>query len=127
MSCCENRVRHTLSSTELCLPGWDTETEPVMAGKAPLIFPQDEGISCSLKTGDFFGGSCCPPHLVPPCLSPPKMHLMEWWKLGNSRIDWGNPGDSVWFCCFKTLIAPVSHVGSGVKLNFAISVNLIQA
>lgn len=62
-------------STELWLPAWDTETEPIMAGKAPLIFPQDEGISCSHKTGDLFGGSHCPPDLVPPCPSPIEM---EW-------------------------------------------------
>lgn len=51
----------------------------------------------------------------------------KWWKPEKSRIDQGSQGDSVWFWCFDTSISPVSHVGSGVKLNLAISVNLVQA
>lgn len=84
----------------------------MMVGKDPLIIPQDEEISCSHKTGDLFGGSHCPPDLVPPRPSPIEMHLLEWWKLEKSRIDWGSQGDSVWLCCFNTSVSPVSPVVS---------------
>lgn len=104
----------------------------MVAGKAPLIFPQDEGISCSRKTGDFMALAALlslfhHAHAQRRCTA---WNTGEKWKPENGQIkDWSGGVKEVQFvfCYFTTLIAPVFHVASEEKLNLVFSESLIQA
>lgn len=104
----------------------------MVAGKAPLIFPQDEGISCSCETGDFMALAAFLSlfYHAQPQQSCTAWNTGEKWRLENGQIkDWSGGVKEIQFvfCFFTILIAPVLHVGSEEKLNLVFSDNLIQA
>lgn len=103
-----------------------------MAGKAPLSFLQDEGISWSCKTEDFMtiAAPLSLSHYAHPQLKCTAWNTGEKWKQENGQIkDWSGGVKEILFvfCYFTTWIAPMLHMGSEEKLSIVFSDNLIQA